>query len=159
LGRGLDWVTPRGPFQPWTCWDSVILYGGNLPAPRTRHPATRQPPSKPWNQPKTSVLFSTLNHSGLKTAAGFSGRETAFPRGFGVRKRSGSPWCFVPRPAASRVHSKDVLRSCKPLLLIKPILHLICRGCSEELRKLNCFPLHYEEESRRSNEVSFYSGK
>jgi len=22
---GLDWVTPRGPFQPLPCWDSVIL--------------------------------------------------------------------------------------------------------------------------------------
>lgn len=41
---------------------------------------------------------------------------------------------------------KDILSSCKPLLLIKSILSLICSGCSEELLKLNCFPLHYEEE-------------
>jgi len=25
LGRGLGWVTLRGPCQPLLCWDSVIL--------------------------------------------------------------------------------------------------------------------------------------
>ena len=127
-------------------WSRSTAYGGNLPAPWRQCPASHQLPSKPQNRIKRRIFFFFLNHSGLKTAAGFSGRGTVFLQGFGVRKQSGIWWCFIPRPAASRVHSKDILCSGKPLLLIESILCLICSGCSEELLKLNRFPLHYEEE-------------
>ena len=39
MGRGLGWVTPRGPFQPLPCWDSVKPKDQHEPAACPRHTA------------------------------------------------------------------------------------------------------------------------
>lgn len=102
---------------------------------------------------KASVCFFNLNHSGLKTAAGFLllvfvsfWRRNCLPtRIWGKKSKAGArdASSLCPRPAEC---TQTIPCSCKPPQLRTSILCLIWSGCREKPLKLNCFPLHYEEE-------------
>ena len=53
MGRGLGWVTPRGPFQPSPCLDSVKLFWGNQPPGWPSPPE----PSEPSGSPDSGSTF------------------------------------------------------------------------------------------------------